>query len=145
MSRFASTDFKKISRCTPYHHDKSVYQKSGWYLKALKSYPFFKMNRHADNDNDAYITGGWIIVCTEFLIPSQTKITEKRPKKPKNITVAYRTATDASICLSELVFSSPVSFSFIFWCHLQSFFVIFFIKRLGHFFSFQYASWSWRK
>ena len=34
------------------------------------------MNRHADNDNDddADIIGGWIIVCAEFLIPSQTKI-----------------------------------------------------------------------
>ena len=32
------------------------------------------MNRYADNDdNDADIIGGWIIVCAEFLIPSQTK------------------------------------------------------------------------
>ena len=39
------------------------------------------MNRHADNDHadnddnddDADIIGGWIIVCAEFLIPSQTK------------------------------------------------------------------------
>ena len=27
-----------------------------------------------DNDNDADTTGGRIIVCSEFLIPSQTKI-----------------------------------------------------------------------
>jgi len=75
------SDFKKISRCTPYYHDKYVYQKSSWYLKALKSYPFFKMNPHANADNDdddVDTTGGRIIVCAEFLIPSQTK-------KQKNI------------------------------------------------------------
>ena len=65
------SDFKKISRCTPYYHDKYVYQKSSWYLKALKSYPFFKLDRHNDNDNDdddndADTTGGWIIVRSEF-------------------------------------------------------------------------------
>ena len=37
------SDFKKISRCIAYYHDKCVYQKSSGYLKALKSYPFFKI------------------------------------------------------------------------------------------------------
>ncbi len=73
------SDFKKISRCIAYYHDKYVYQKSSWYLKALKSDPFFKLDRYADadddddNDDDADTTGGWIIVCAEFSIPSQTK------------------------------------------------------------------------
>ena len=69
---FAPFDFKKISRCKASWHDKYVYQKSSWYLKAFKSYPIFKMDQH-DND-DADTTGGWIIVRSEFLIPSRTKI-----------------------------------------------------------------------
>ena len=90
----------KISRCTAYFHDKSVYQKSGWYLKALKSYPFFKMNPHAnadnnaDNDDDVDTTGGRIIVCAEFLIPSQTKNTGQTDGQTdgRTDTTSYRDA-----------------------------------------------------
>ena len=36
-----------------------------------------------DNDNDVDTTGGWIIVCAEYLIPSQTKRKEKRKEERK--------------------------------------------------------------
>ena len=48
------------------------------YLKAFKSYPIFKVgddddDDDDDNDDNADTIGGWIIVCAEFLILSQTK------------------------------------------------------------------------
>ena len=57
-----------------------MYKKSRWYLKALKSYPIFHFDQKmGDGDDDGGddgddTTGGWIIVCAEFLIPSQTKM-----------------------------------------------------------------------
>ena len=59
-------------------HNISAYKKSSWYLKAFKSYPIFKVgddndNNDDDDNDDADTIGGWIIVCAEFLIPSQTK------------------------------------------------------------------------
>ena len=74
------SDFKKISRWKADGHDISAYKKSSWYLKALKSYPFFKMDPHANDDNDADTTGGRIIVCAEFSIPSQTKSIQRYRK-----------------------------------------------------------------
>ena len=38
-----------------------------------------------------------------YVRPLTCKIAEKRPKLPKNIAVAYRTTTDASICPPGLV------------------------------------------
>ena len=65
------SDFKKISRWKADGHNISAYKKSSWYLKAFKSYPIFKVGD--DDDDDADTIWGWIIVCAEFSIPSQTK------------------------------------------------------------------------
>ena len=66
------SDFQKISRWKADGHNISAYKKSSWYLKAFKSYPIFKVGDD-NNDDDADTIGGWIIVCAEFSIPSQTK------------------------------------------------------------------------
>ena len=65
------SDFKKISRWKADGHNISAYKKSSWYLKAFKSYPIFKV-RDDNDDNDADIIGGWIIV-RSVLTPSRTK------------------------------------------------------------------------
>ena len=69
------SDFQKISRWKADGHNISAYKKSSWDLKAFKSYPIFKVgddDNDDDSDDDDAI-GGWIIVCAEILIPSQTK------------------------------------------------------------------------
>ena len=67
------SDFKKISRWKADGHNISAYKKSSWYLKAFKSYPIFKVRDDNNDNDDADIIGGWIIV-RSVLTPSRTKI-----------------------------------------------------------------------
>ena len=41
LGRFASSDFRKISRSKAHQSNMIAYKKSSWYLKALKSYSIF--------------------------------------------------------------------------------------------------------
>ena len=76
------SDFKKISRWKADGHNISAYKKSSWYLKAFKSYPIFKVRDNNDDNDDADIIGGWIIV-RSVLTPSRTKTCFKALFSPK--------------------------------------------------------------